>query len=250
MQRGGSRAARRWALAIVLGATALVAAGCSSETRVAVDQEQQTGIAVSGTGRVTVVPDIALVNLGVEVTRSSIADARSAAATAMDAVRASLQRNGIDDKDIATLYFSIQPQYGSPDPLTRDGVPRITGYSVVNQLSVKVRRIDDISKVVDSAVTAGGDAARVQSVSFTVDQPEEFQAEAREKAVADARARAEQLAKLAGVSLGRARAVSETSGATPLDFKFAAPSTGAGETPFSPGQTEVTLSVNVVYDIE
>lgn len=245
MRRSGG-----WVMAAVLGAVALATAGCSSETRVSVDQEQQTGIAVSGTGRVTVVPDIALVNLGVEVTRSSVADARSAAATAMDAVRASLKRNGIDDKDVATLYFSIQPQYGSPDPLTRDGTPRITGYSVVNQLSVKVRRIDDVSKVVDSAVTAGGDAARVQSVSFTVDKPETFQADAREKAVADARARAEQLAKLAGVSLGRARAVSETSGVSPVDLKFAVPSTGAGETPFSPGQTEVSLSVNVVYDIE
>lgn len=241
---------RGWIAAAVLGAAALVIAGCSSETRVSVDQEQQTGIAVSGTGRVAVVPDVALVNLGVEVTRSTVAEARSAAATAMDSVRASLKRNNIDDKDIATQYFSIQPQYGTSDTFDR-GTPRITGYSVVNQLSVKVRRIDDVSKVVDAAVTAGGDAARVQGVTFTVDKPEQFQSQAREQAVADARARAEQLAKLAGVKLGSARAVSETSGGIPTDFaKLAVPATGSGETSFSPGQTEITLSVSVVYDIE
>lgn len=241
-----------WIAAVMLGAVALAIAGCSSETRVSVDQEQQTGIAVSGTGRVTVVPDIALVNLGVEVTRPSVADARAAAATAMDAVRASLKRNNIDDKDVATLYFSIQPQYGPFDAPSASGTPRITGYSVVNQLSVKVRRIDDVSKVVDAAVAAGGDAARVQNVSFTVDKPEQFQSQAREQAVADARARAEQLAKLAGVKLGAARAVSETSGGVPVDFaKLAVPATGAGDsTSFSPGQTEISLSVNVVYDIE
>ncbi|MFN8585024.1 MAG: SIMPL domain-containing protein [Dehalococcoidia bacterium] len=246
MRRSGA-----WIAIAMLGLGALALAACSSETRVAVDQQQQTGIAVSGTGRVTVVPDIALVNLGVEVTRSSVADARSAAATAMDAVRASLKRSGVDDKDVATSYFSIQPQYGSSEPLDKSGTPRITGYTVVNQLAVKVRRIDDLSKVVDSAVAAGGDATRVQNIAFTVDQPAQFEADARQKAVDDAHARAEQLAKLAGVNLGHARAVSEsTAGVAATDLKLAVPATGAGSTPFSPGQTEVSLTVNVVYDIE
>lgn len=239
-----------WIAAAILGATALVVAGCTSETKVSVDQVQQTGIAVSGTGQVAVVPDIAVVSLGVEVTRSTVADARSAAATSMDAVRASLKRNGVDDKDVATQYFSIQPQYGGFDSVDKSGTPKIIGYTVVNQLSVKVRKIDDVSKVVDSAVSAGGDAARVQGVTFTVDQPEQFQAQAREKAVEDAHTRAEQLAKLAGVKLGRARSVSETSGGVVSDVRLAAPSASGGSTPFDPGETEVSLSVNVVYEIE
>ncbi|MEZ4553091.1 MAG: SIMPL domain-containing protein [Dehalococcoidia bacterium] len=239
-----------WIAAAMLGIVAVAVAGCSSETRVSVDQEQQTGISVSGTGRVTVVPDIAVVNLGVEVTRSSVADARSAAADAIEAVQSSLRQNGVDDKDIATAYFSIQPQYGPVDPADRSGSPRIVGYTVINQLAVKVRRIDDLSRVVDSAVAAGGDDARVQNVSFTVDQPEQYQSDAREQAVADARQRAEELARLAGVQLGRARAVSETSGVS-ADARFAVPSAaGAGETSFSPGETEISLSVSVVYDIE
>lgn len=233
--------------AVVLGLAALATLACTVDTNVTLAQSEQTGIAVSGTGRVTVVPDIGVLSLGVESTQPTVAAARTEAAKAMDAVRASLKQNGVEDKDIATTGFNIQPQQDF-----RGGAPRIIGYQVTNQVTVKVRQLDALSKTLDGAVAAGRDAVRVNGVSFAVDKPERFENEARDKAVADARARAEQLAKAAGVKLGRARSVNESfGGGGPVPMRAMA---GAAEdmvaTPLSPGESEVTLTVNIVYEVE
>ena len=237
---------------LIASALALAAVACTPETNVTLSPGESTGIAVVGTGSVTVVPDIALLSLGVEVTRSTVGEARGDAADAMQAIRDSLESNGVEERDIQTQFFNIFPQYNF-----RDGdSPEITGFSVNNQVQVKVREIDEVSEVLDEAIEAGGDAVRVNNVSFTVDEPEQFLDEAREKAVEDARARAEQLASLAGVDLGSVRTISETSGGGPSPFdqfaraEFAAPSTGGGPTPVGPGEAEITLSVNVVFDIQ
>ena len=101
----------------------------------------------------------------------------------------------------------------------------------------------------------GGNDVRVNGIQFTVDQPEKYRNEARDKAVADARARAEQLAKAAGVSLGKPRSITESFSTPTVGVARAvAPSAaGAGpvvDTPVSPGETQVTLSVNVVFGIQ
>ncbi len=243
----------RWSLLLlaVLAGASLLAAGCDSETSVTVAQPAQTGIAVEGEGRVTVVPDIGEVRLGVQTTRGTVAEARSAAATAMDAVRASVRKNGVDDRDIVTSGFSIYPQYG----VSRDGSPpRISGYMAQNQVTVKVRRIDDTAKVLDDAVAAGGDAIRVNGVSFTVSDPEKYHAEAREKAFEDAKKRAEQLAKLSDANLGKPLYIAE-SGDGGGAFPRVAAAEGRGDegglpTPLAPGETEIVLGVSVTFAIE
>lgn len=230
-------------------AAALLLAACSGATSVTVSQPQQSGISVTGNGSVTVTPDIAVLNLGVEVTAKTVAEARSQAAEAMAAVQQTLVDNGIAEADIKTTSFSIQPQYN----FRSNETPEVTGYTVSNRLSVKVRAIDDVSEVLDDAAEAGGDAVRINGISFTVDEPEQFQDEARRLAMEDARERAEQLASLAGVTLGRARTISESSFSVPF-----APATGgaflraesAAASPISPGETEISLSVFVTYDIE
>ena len=274
-----------------LAALALLAAACTAgDTTVTVAQPEQTGISVSGTGSVTVVPDLAVLSLGVEVTRATIAEARSEAAEAMEAVRAALGRDGVEERDIATQYFNIFPQYSRPVPCVETRLvpapaplaategaategpvaplaapavastpcppqpPQITGFRVNNQLTVKVRDLDRLSDVLDDAITAGGDAVRVNNVSFSVDEPEQYLGEAREQAMQDARERAEQLASLAGVTLGQLRSVSESSassqnlgrGGFGAEFAFAA----AAPTPLSPGESEVSLTVFVVYEID
>jgi uncharacterized protein len=234
--------------ALVMGLGALATLGCTANTNVTLAQSEQTGITVSGTGRVTVVPDIGVLSLGVQATQPTVAAARNEAAKAMDAVRTSLKQNGVDDKDIATAGFNIQPQQDF-----RSGTPRITGYQVNNQVTVKVRQIDALSKTLDSAVAAGHDAVRVNGISFAVDKPERFEGEARDKAVADARTRAEQLAKAAGVKLGRARSVNESFGGrapTPMRALAGAAVEDAVPTPLNPGESEITLTVNIVYDVE
>ena len=245
---------QRWLQGAVIGVVALLLAGCDSRTEVTLAAaEQQAGIAVSGTGKVTVVPDIGVLSLGVQVTRPTVADARAAASKAMDAVRASLRQNGVEEKDIATQSFNIQPQY---DFRPSGGTPTITGYNVSNQVTVKVRQIDNLSKALDGAVAAGGNDVRVNNVQFTVDAPEKYQNEARDKAVADARSRAEQLAKSVGVKLGKPRSVVESSNGSPPElFRTVAltpPRTGGADsvTPVSPGETQIAVSVSVVFGIE
>jgi uncharacterized protein YggE len=238
--------------AFALSAGALLAVACSDRgnTDFVISQPSQTGISVSGNGRISVVPDIALLTLGVEVNAPSVAAARSAAATAMKAVRASLDGNGIRDDDIQTLAFDIQPRY----QYRHEEKPEITGYAVSNRVSVKVRDLDDVSDLLDGAAEAGGDAVRIGGIAFTVDDPGRYEGDARKAAVGDAHKRAEELAALAGVRLGKVLSISESGASVP----FAQPgaermmlqSADAPSTPISPGETEISLSVFVVYDIE
>jgi uncharacterized protein YggE len=168
----------------------------------------------------------------------------------MQAIRESLADSGVEESDIQTQYFSIQPQYD----FSENGPPEITGFIVSNIVVVKVREIDNVSVVLDDAVAAGGDSVRVNNVAFTVDDPEQYFSEARRLAVADARARADELASEAGVSVGQVRSISEFGGVNepPIPFieRSAADAQGGVATPFTPGEAEVTLSVSVVFDVD
>jgi uncharacterized protein YggE len=246
--------ARKWnPIAAAAGLVAVLAAiGCTPETHVTVGNAEQTGITVAGTGKVSVVPDIGMLQLAVQSTQPTVGAARDRAAAAMEAVRASLRSNGIDDKDVATSGFSIQPQYDFRP--NSGGTPTISGYIVSNLVTVKVRQLNTLSRLLDQAVAAGGNDVRVNDVSFTVDEPEKHREQARKLAVEDARRHAEQLADAAGVSLGGARSVIESSGDQPIPVERAARSSaqdGSGvDTPVSPGETDITVTVSVVYEIE
>ncbi len=235
-------------IASVLGLVglALLGAACESTTTL-VTTPDPGGISVSGTGTVTVTPDIAVINLGVEVRAQTVAAAREGAAKALEAMRATLKRDGIEDRDVKTQGLRINPEYASR-PTSQ---PTIIGYVVSNDVSIKVRQLDDASKVLDNAVLAGGDSVRVNGISFEVDQPEKYHAQARELAVKDARERADALAKLAGVELGKPRTINEFSG--PSSPVPALARSGAGladtATPISPGESEVAVQVSIVYEL-
>lgn len=240
------RGLTKWGI-VAFALIALAAAACSGDTTVNT-QPGGEGISVSGTGRVTVQPDIAMLNLGVEVTADTVARARSGASETMQDIRSSLSGNGVEEKDITTLYFNIYPQYNYNEGKSQ---PEITGFTVSNQLQVKVRDIDRVSEILDGAIQAGGDAIRVNGISFDVDEPEQYYEQARKLAMEDAQAKAAQLADLAGVDLGDAKTISEsTGGVTPRGFDeaVAAPATGGGTTPISPGEGEIVLTVSVIYD--
>jgi uncharacterized protein YggE len=240
---------RRIATLVVGAAVGLLALGataCTGETSVKIEEPMTSGISVSGTGKVTVVPDIGVLNLGVEVTRPTVEEARTEAARSMDAVRSSLAQSGVEDRDISTTYFNISPQYDFSKP--ESGSPTIIGFIVTNRVAAKVRQIDRLSDTLDAAIAAGGDAARVNGISFEVDQPEQYQNEARNLAITDARARADQLAQLTGVQVGNVRSISESFGTQPPAVPLAAQRAG-DSTSISPGEAEVSLTVNVVYEI-
>ena len=243
------------ALGLALLATTLGLVGCTdyfgsgSDTQAesgVVFSEQNTGIWVTGVGEVTVTPDIAVLSLGVETQAATVAEAQQEAAQAMDAVMGVLDNFGIDDKDITTQFYSVQPvrRYD-------EGNEILIGYRVTNTASVKIRNIDDAGGIIDAVVAAGGDSIRVNSISFTVDDPDAYNEQAREAAMADAEAKAEQLADLGGVKLGKPSYINEYGGYIPPiilrgDTAQALPEAG---TPISPGEMEIQLTVQVVYSI-
>jgi uncharacterized protein YggE len=229
---------------------ALVLAGCGgSRTTVNAPGANTNGLSVTGTGRASGPPDIVILQIGVQADAVNVAAAREQAAVAAQAVTDSVKKNGVDDKDVRTSQFSIQPQYDT----SRTGASVIRSYRVSNVLTVKVRKIDNAGKVIDDAASAGGNNTVVQSIAFSIDNPTKLQDTAREDAMKQAQARASQLAKLGNVSLGKPISISESGGVQPFFANasaLAAPRTADTSTPIESGQLDITVTVNVLYAIE
>ncbi len=207
------------------------------------------GITVSGVGEVQAPPDIAVIAIGVEVTAPTVGEARDGAAMAGNAILAAMRESGVRDRDIRTVGLHLNPQYD----YSRDSTPKIIGYQASNQLSVKVRAMDTVSGVIDGAVKAGGDAARLNGITFAIDDPSPLVAEARKKAVVDARLRAETYAAAAGVTVGAVLGIWEESAADPpvrpMMMMARAESLKMADTPIQPGETTVSASVTVRFGL-
>ena len=211
---------------------------------------QQSGIWVSGIGKVAVAPDIATLRLGIEAQAETVAEAQSQAAEAMNAVMTALTDSGVDDKDIQTQYFSIRQVTRWDDFKDKEIV---IGYRVTNMVTAKIREIDKTGPIIDAVAAAGGDFTRINSIDFSVDDPTAYYEEARQKAMADARAKAEQLADLAGVGLGKPTYISEGVVVPPIYprgvYEEAGIPAPAPPTPISPGEIELSLTLQVAYAI-
>jgi hypothetical protein len=211
---------------------------------------QQEGIWVSGNGKVSAVPDIAILRLGIEAQESSVAVAQAQAAEAMTAVMSTLEGSGVDEKDIQTQYFNIHRVTRWDE---REGKEVVIGYRVTNMVTARIRDMDGVGAIVDAVAVAGGDLTRIDSIGFTIEDPSPYQDEAREKAVADAAAKAKQLAELAGIKLGKPVYVTEnTAYPYPVyrqDYFAEAAMSAAPPTPISPGEMEISLNVQVAYAI-
>ena len=252
---------KKWLLAIVMVSVIVVVAlvGCGPGNTVLGEIEnldvstQQEGIWVSGQGKVLAEPDIAILRLGIEAQDTSVAEAKEQADEAMDGVQTALEKNGVSDKDIQTQYFSIY----RVTRWDRDDEEEVTiGYRVTNMVTAKIRDIDKAGSIIDAVAEAGGDYTRIDDISFTVDDPSDYYKEARKKAMAEAKAKAEQLADLAGVTLGKPTFVSEgiqspviQRSAVMFDEAIPAPPMEVGAS-ISPGELEITLTVQVVYAIK
>jgi len=251
---------KKWLVAIGVALILVVVglSGCSSGgTTVGGGNEglkvnlnsQQEGIWVNGEGKVLAVPDVAILRLGIEAQEANVAEAQAQAAEAMDKVMAALKGEGVAEKDIQTQNFNIQKVTRWDDEKQQEVV---IGYRVTNMVTAKIRNVAKAGAVIDAVATAGGDLTRIDSIGFTVDDPTAYYGEARQKAVADAKAKAEQLAELAGVKLGKPAYISESSYMPGPIYrqdiieKAAAP---AVETPISPGEMEITLNVQLAYAI-
>jgi len=233
-------------LAVIGLSTLLLATACTEENVEVLPSTGGEGIQVSGTGSAFGVPDVALIDLGVSVEKSTVTAARDDAAGAMQEVIDTLKDNGVEDKDIQTTRFSIQPVFDYPD-----GRQVLRGFEVTNMVTAKVRDIDSLDKVLDDAAAAGGDVVQIQGLRFDIDDPSELEAEAREDAVSEARDKGETLAGLSGVSLGKPISISESAVSPPIPLAERALA-GAADvaTPIEAGELEVTVTVNVLFAID
>ncbi len=232
----------------VAAISALLLSACF-ETTVEDNTEFPRTISVSGTGEVRATPDLAVVRTGVEVIAPTVAEARAGAAEAVSAVVDAFLEGGVEELDILTVNFSIYPIYDY-----RDETPRISEYNVSNRVEVIVRDIESVGDLIDAVAAAGGDAVRFDGISFSYEDPSAFADEARERAIDDARAKAEQLAGQTGVTLGNPVNIVEASYGPPIvapygEFAFDAASS-APVTGIEPGTSSVSVTVQVTWAIE
>ena len=231
------------AIAPALTPNAALAGSVSPQTSTS---SADNGIGVSGTGKVSAKPDIAMSSIGIEVTGSSLADATSQANTQMTAVIAKIKSMGVADKDIQTTNYNVQPITDQPKPGSSTG--KITGYRINNQVNVTVRKLDDLGKILDAAVAAG--ANTIYGVSFSVDDPTPYQQQARAAAVKDAQEKASQLAKAGGLTLGKIVSINEGTITPPQVFRVAAAPVGLGggnSVPVETGEMDISVSVDVRF---
>ena len=218
----------------------------------------QAGIWVTGEGTITLEPDLALVNIGVETEARTVVEARDEAANAMDAIVNAVKARGLQDRDIQTRSFNIYPMYDYVEvtELGRRTSKRVlVGYRVSNSAIIKVRDLTVVGDIIDDVATAGGDATRIDGVSFTVEDPRPYMVDLRAAAVGDALAKAQHFATLTGVTVGHLVYISETGGGQAVVQNFgmekglAAPAPAA-PTSISGGELELRLSVQAVFDIQ
>lgn len=234
---------------VLVAVVVLSAAACSndpSDVTVSAPGDNATGITVSGEGEVTGTPDVLTVSLGVSVERDTVDAAVSEAAAAADRLIGALKGAGVDESDIQTENYSIQPEFRYSQG---EEIP--DGFRVDNTLRVKLRELERAGDVIDAVSDAGGDQVRVQGLAFSLEDNEELLSQARQKAWEDARAKATQLAELSGQELGSAVQVSETMGQIdPGILQFAADAVGGEETPIQPGELMTSVQIEVRFELE
>ena len=243
---------RRATIVGVIGALALVAAACTPSVTVentgADAQGSPAGISVQGTGKIAGTPDTLTMSFGVSVTDDSVTAAVASAAESADAVIAALTSAGVAEDDIQTSNYSIHPQYNY-----RNDTQELVGYQVNNTVTAKVRDLDAAGAIIDDVAAAGGDTVIVSGVSFSIEDNEELVEAARAAAWEDANAKAEQLADLAGVTLGSPISIVETFSSPPVPIRFdqvALSAVSDTVTPISPGTQQVAVTLTVEYEIE
>jgi len=246
-------------LVATLAASLLLVGGCGdddgnvilqgdSDGSVIIWSQQDSGIWINGVGKVTAVPDLAILTLGVEVQAPMVEQAQAKAALDMETIMQSLKDNGIADTDIATQYYSIYTvKYWD------DGREILVGYRVTNTVTVKIRILEEAGLIIDDAVRAGGDSIRINNIGFTIEDTETYYEQARELAMENAYAKASQLANLADINLGNPTYIGEGSFYSPISYYDdvrALEDGGAATTPISSGELTISLTVQVVYSIK
>ena len=211
---------------------------------------QSREITITGTGKVYVVPDIATVDISMVNTgneKSDIPVMIQKNTDDMNALIGDLKALGIDEKDIKTTQYSLEPQYNWTENEGRVFI----GYKITNTILVTIRDFTKIGDVLSKAATERHSDS-IGNISFGIEDPEKVRREAREKAIEQAKTKAESIAKSAGLRLGRVLNVYDSNSSYYYDAAYEKGLGGSSSVPspeIQPGQSEITANVSVVYRI-
>ncbi len=230
---------------VALGVAAPVAAGAQPTT---VGQAiAGTKLDVSATGKVTRVPDVAIISAGVVTRAATAVAAIQQNADRMERVRAALRRAGIEDRDIQTSNINLNPEYR----YEQNQAPQLVGYTASNQLNVRFRDIRNSGKILDALVAEG--ANQINGPTLTIDKPETALDEARSKAIAIGRARAELYARTLGMRVVRLLSVSETGGyqvPPPMPVMMRAEMAQSADTKIEAGEQELEVTLAMSFELQ
>ncbi len=231
-------------LVLLLGAllVGVVLVGRAPQPRVATAADASAaadGVVVEGLGKVTGTPDVLRASLGVSVRRADLTRALADANARQSRLTAALRRAGVAADDVQTSDVNVGPSY--------DNRGRPDGYQVTETLTAKLRDLSRAGRVLSQVLAAAGEEAVLQGVSFALEDDARLLGQARDAAFADARAKAERYAKLAGRSLGAVQLVTESTSSEPRPVPYAAlaPRAAGDAVPVSPGTSDVTVGVTV-----
>ena len=230
---------------LALGALTLTACASGPSPAAGTGGSDVPGITARGVGTITGTPDVVTVVLGVQTQGPSAQGALDANTRQATALINMLKSKGVADADLQTSELSVNPSYNPSNG-------RISGYEVTNQVTATLHDIGGAGGIIDAAGDAAGDAVRVQQLSFSIDDDSALRAKARADAVKQAQTQARQLAEAAGVRLGRIRSITESAGAPPPSplYRQSMDAAGAAPVPIQPGSQKLSVSVEVVYDID
>ena len=222
----------------------IVAVLLSAPARAETPVDFPPAISVTGEAQISVAPDIAFVDAGVATDARTAREASESNNTAMAKLFAALKAANIDARDIQTSRLSLQPQYAP----NRSGPSPIAGYRASNRVTVRIHDVSKVAGVIDTLVGAG--ANDIGNVAFEVSQASKLLDDAREKAVADARRKAEIYAKAAGVTLGAPLSISEGGAPQPMFRSKMVAGIAAAPTPIAQGEETLSISVSVTWGIK
>jgi uncharacterized protein YggE len=236
------------AIALALAAVSAPAVAGAQSPVVVAPAIAGTRLDISATGDVSRVPDVAIISAGVMTRAPTAVAALSDNAARMERVRAALKRAGIADRDIQTSNVSLNPDYR----YVENQPPQLTGYNASNTVNVRFRDIKATGRILDALVAEG--ANQINGPSLTIDKPETALDEARTKAIANGRARAELYARALGMRVVRLLSVSEPTGygGGPIAVGMARGDVAqmASKTEITPGEQQLQVSVTMSFELQ
>lgn len=199
-----------------------------------------------GQGSASMAPDILTISFGVTKNAGTVADAQNQTNTVINSILENLKSLGVSDKDLKTTNYSISPNY------TFEGTQKISGYTVTQNIDLKIKDIKNTNKTIDTITASGGNLVGQVQFGFDDKTKEKLEEQARKEAVDNARKKAQSLASVSGVRLGKIINVTESQDNFPRPIPFESTKAGIQETPstnITPGENSIKISVTLTYEI-